>query len=97
MRFLLQLRFLALASFLALGLSLSGCREEPSQQECEAAAKKRARYFFGSDANGSDRLKKRGAKMEYEDSLRECKASWSKSKATCITKAKNRNMLISCK
>ncbi len=97
MKFLSQVRFLALASFLTLGLSLSGCREEPSQKECEAAAKKRARYFFGNDASGSDRQKKRGAKMEYEDSVKECKAGWSKSKAKCIVEAKNRNMMISCK
>jgi hypothetical protein len=77
---------------------LSGCREEPSKKECESAARKRVRYFFGTGTStGSERQTKRASKMEFSASVEECIAGWSKSKAQCVANSKNRNMMISCK
>ena len=90
------------AGLVALGLliglaGLSGCREEPSKSECESAAKRRVRYFFGgSQDTGSERQTKRASKMEYADTLKECMSSWTKGKVQCVAKSKNRNMMISC-
>ncbi len=87
----------------ALGLfvgatTFSGCREKPSKKDCEAAAKTRVRYFFGgSKDTGSERQTKRASKMEFSDTVEECMSGWTKEKAQCVAKSKNRNMMISCK
>tara|TARA_R110002096_G_scaffold299503_6_gene494121 strand:- start:15152 stop:15448 length:297 start_codon:yes stop_codon:yes gene_type:complete len=98
MRIVFQPAVLTLGLFIGLAATASGCREEPSKKECEVAAKKRVRFFFGKGTDtGSERQTKRASKMEYENSVEECMAGWSKSKARCVGEAKNRNMMISCK
>ncbi len=98
MRTVFQSGVVALGLFVGTAVALSGCREKPSKKDCEAAAKVRVRYFFGgSKDTGSARQTKRASKMEFSDTVEECMSSWSKDKATCVAKSKNRNMMISCK
>jgi len=78
------------ASIYSLALAL-GCQSAPSQQECEKAAARRVKYF----AMSSKVARSKG--LAKESLVKECLAHWSKKKALCIAKAKNRNMLISCK
>jgi len=81
-------------------VAVAACYQKPTKKECEAAARRRVHYFFGAGKEkdtGSARQTKRSAKMEFEASMDDCAASWSKDKAICIANAKNRNMMIRCR
>ncbi|MCP4445815.1 MAG: hypothetical protein GY811_10800 [Myxococcales bacterium] len=98
MRTLYQSGLVVLGFLVGAAGPLTACREKPAKEDCEAAAKIRARHFFdGSKDTGSARQTKRAKRMEFDASVTDCMSGWSKQKAQCVAKSKNRNMMISCK
>ncbi|MBL4636516.1 MAG: hypothetical protein JKY56_21845 [Kofleriaceae bacterium] len=77
----------------ALAFLAPACRDAPSKEQCIAVAKKRSRVIFaGRTGKNADRTRK----MEFEASLEECMADWTKEQADCVVKARNRNQVIAC-
>ncbi len=78
---------------LACALGLGACRGEDTSvdHECARAADNLAKL------SKAESRRPKHARAEHRANVSECKASWSKERASCVANAKTQNEMIRCR